>query len=133
MSVRTARFERCGPLLGRVCRDGSRHLNNKIKLPGAIGALEVFAREKVRIPDHLSVIGFDDVASFHLFNPPLTCIRQPVERMGRRAVEILVSGLGGARLRPAVECLPVELMLRGSVASPVRTRNTSPLKGLVDA
>lgn len=101
----------------------------------AIGALEVFTREGVSIPGRLSVIGFDDVAPFHLFSPPLTCIRQPVERMGRRAVEVLVSGLAGARLKTAVECLPVELMLRGSVASParMRKRNKSPSKGVVDA
>jgi LacI family transcriptional regulator len=87
-----------------------------------IGALEVFAREGVRIPDSLSVIGFDDVAPFHLFNPPLTCIRQPVEAMGRRAVELLVSSLAGARMQAAVERLPVELILRGSVAPPASTR-----------
>jgi LacI family transcriptional regulator len=87
----------------------------------AIGALEVLAREGVPIPQQLSVIGFDDVAPFHLFNPPLTCVRQPVEEMGRRAVELLVSGMVGASMRTTVERLPVELILRGSVASPART------------
>jgi LacI family transcriptional regulator len=81
----------------------------------------VFAREGVPIPQQLSVIGFDDVAPFHLFNPPLTCVRQPVEEMGRRAVELLVSGMVGASMRTTVERLPVELILRGSVASPART------------
>ena len=87
----------------------------------AIGALEVFAREGIRIPERLSMIAFDDIAPFHLFDPPLTCIRQPVEAMGRRAVELLVSGLAGARMKSAVERLPVELIVRGSVASPART------------
>jgi LacI family transcriptional regulator len=87
----------------------------------AIGALEIFAREGVRIPQQLSVIGFDDVAPFHLFNPPLTCVRQPVEEMGRRAVELLVSGMVGASMKTTVERLPVELVLRGSVASPAAT------------
>ncbi len=73
----------------------------------AIGALEVFAREGVQIPEHLSVVGFDDVAPFHLFNPPLTCIRQPVEEMGRRGVELLISGLAGMRMKSSVERLPV--------------------------
>ncbi len=86
----------------------------------AIGALEVFAREGVRIPDRLSVVGFDDVAPFHLFAAPLTCVRQPVEAMGRRAVDLLVSGLEGARLPAAVERLPVDLIVRGSVAPPAR-------------
>jgi DNA-binding LacI/PurR family transcriptional regulator len=44
-----------------------------------------------------------------------------VEEMGRRAVELLVSGMVGASMRTTVERLPVELILRGSVASPART------------
>ena len=91
-----------------------------------IGALEVFAREDIRIPDELSVVGFDDVAPFHLFAPPLTCIRQPVEEMGRRGVDLLVSSMAGGRLRSAVERLPVELMVRGSVAPPAALRKRNP-------
>jgi LacI family transcriptional regulator len=96
----------------------------------AIGALEVFARERVRVPERFSIIGFDDVAPFHLFNPPLTCIRQPVEEMGRRAVELLVSGMAGTRMKSAVERLSVELVVRGSVAPPAaRKRNPPRRKG----
>jgi LacI family transcriptional regulator len=95
----------------------------------AIGALEAFAREGVRIPEQLSVIGFDDVAPFHLFNPPLTCVRQPVEELGRRAVELLVSGMAGASMKTTVERLPVELMLRGSVAPPRGRRVTGHNEG----
>ena len=92
----------------------------------AIGALEIFAREGISIPQQLSVIGFDDVAPFHLFNPPLTCVRQPVEEMGRRAVELLVSGMAGASMKTTVERLPVELILRGSVASPAQAMRNRP-------
>jgi LacI family transcriptional regulator len=92
----------------------------------AIGALEIFAREGVRIPQQLSVVGFDDVAPFHLFNPPLTCVRQPVEELGRRAVELLVSGMVGAPMKTIIERLPVELIQRGSVASPARTMRNRP-------
>ena len=88
----------------------------------AIGALDVFAREGARIPDRLSVIGFDDVAPCHMFAPPLTCVRQPVEEMGRRAAEVLVSGLRGAPPPVAVERLPVDLVVRGSVAPPASAR-----------
>jgi len=84
----------------------------------AIGALEVFAAKGVKIPADLSVVGFDDIAPFHLFDPPLTCIRQPVEEMGRRAVELLVSGLNGGRMKAGAQRLPVELVVRKSVAPP---------------
>lgn len=101
----------------------------------AIGALEVFARRDLAIPDQLSVIGFDDVAPFHLVNPPLTCIRQPVEDMGRRGVNLLVASLAGGRLRSAVERLPVELIVRRSVAPPAKLPKRTPpqRKGMTHA
>jgi LacI family transcriptional regulator len=83
-----------------------------------IGALEIFRREGLRIPARLSVIGFDDIAPFLLFDPPLTSIRQPVEAMGRRAVDLLVRGLKGEDVDDVVEHLPVELVLRESVGRP---------------
>ncbi|WP_137932361.1 LacI family DNA-binding transcriptional regulator [Mesorhizobium comanense] len=92
-----------------------------------IGALEIFRREGVRVPDQLSLIGFDDIAPFVLFDPPLTSIRQPVEAMGRRAVDLLIRGLKGEDVDGVVEHLPVELVLRQSVARPPReaiTRKT---------
>jgi len=81
-----------------------------------IGALEIFRRAGLRIPQRLSVIGFDDIAPFILFDPPLTSIRQPVEAMGRRAVDLLVRGLRGEDVDDVVEHLPVELVLRESVS-----------------
>jgi LacI family transcriptional regulator len=83
-----------------------------------IGALEIFRRAGLRIPERLSVIGFDDIAPFILFDPPLTSIRQPVEAMGRRAVDLLVRGLRGEDVEDVVEHLPVELVLRESVSRP---------------
>ena len=57
----------------------------------AIGVLQVLREAGVSVPGDISVIGFDDVAPLHLFDPPLTAVRQPIEEMGRRAVEILTS------------------------------------------
>lgn len=85
-----------------------------------IGALEIFRRAGVRIPARLSVIGFDDIAPFILFDPPLTSIRQPVDAMGRRAVDLLVRGLEGEDVDGVIEHLPVELVLRESVGRPPR-------------
>lgn len=85
-----------------------------------IGALEILRREGVRVPAELSLIGFDDIAPFVLFDPPLTSIRQPVDAMGRRAVDLLIRGLKGEAVDGVVEHLPVELVLRESVARPPR-------------
>ncbi len=69
-----------------------------------IEALYYFKEHNIRIPDDIAIIGFDGSAVFDLFYSPLTCIRQPVEEMGRHAVRILyeqISGKGGtsAQLR----------------------------------
>jgi LacI family transcriptional regulator len=93
-----------------------------------IGALEIFRRAGLRIPTRLSVIGFDDIAPFILFDPPLTSIRQPVEAMGRRAVDLLVRGLRGEDVDDVVEHLPVELVLRESVSRPPREDETKRAK-----
>lgn len=83
-----------------------------------LGALEIFRREGIRIPAQLSVIGFDDIAPFLLFDPPLTSIRQPVDAMGRRAVDLMVRSLAGEAVGDVVEHLPVELILRESTGRP---------------
>lgn len=90
-----------------------------------IGALETFRRAGTRIPAQLSVIGFDDIAPFVLFDPPLTSIRQPVDAMGRRAVDLLIRGLEGEPVDTIVEHLPVELVLRDSVSRPPRNPKTT--------
>lgn len=89
----------------------------------AIGALEVFAEAGVRAPRDLSVIGFDDVAPLHLFDPGLTAVRQPVDAMGRRAVEILTAPEG--ETPPDEELLPVTLMRRASCAAPASPQPTT--------
>ena len=89
-----------------------------------LGVLEIFRRAGIRIPAQLSVIGFDDIAPFILFDPPLTSIRQPVDAMGRRAVDLLARGLAGEEVNEVVEHLPVELILRESTGRPPRRPTT---------
>ena len=48
----------------------------------AFGAIRALAKAGLRVPEHCSVIGFDDVAAWALYTPPLTTIRQPMEAMG---------------------------------------------------
>jgi LacI family transcriptional regulator len=61
----------------------------------AFGAIRALARAGVRVPDHCSVIGFDDIATSALYTPSLTTVRQPMEAMGASAVGIVVEGING--------------------------------------
>jgi LacI family transcriptional regulator len=62
----------------------------------AFGAIRALNKSGIRVPEHCSVIGFDDVATSAFYTPALTTIRQPLETMGAMAVGIVVDGINGA-------------------------------------
>jgi DNA-binding LacI/PurR family transcriptional regulator len=86
------------------------------------------ARERgLRVPEDLSVVGFDDSPLARRMTPPLTTVRQDVEAKGRAAAAALVAQIARATAasagdevpeRPADVLLPVELVVRGSTAPP---------------
>src|ERR1700684_562305 len=59
----------------------------------AFGAIRALSKCGLRVPEHCSVIGFDDVAASALYTPPLTTVRQPMEAMGAGAVDIVLDGI----------------------------------------
>jgi len=59
----------------------------------AFGAIRALAKAGLAVPEHCSVIGFDDVATCSLYTPPLTTVRQPLEVMGTMAASIVVDGI----------------------------------------
>ena len=65
------------------------------------------------MPDDLSVIGFDNVPESALASPPLTTIRQPLQRMGAEALRLLVDLIAGVERDTHVR-LPTELVVRAS-------------------
>ena len=85
----------------------------------AIGALRAVRQFDLRVPDDVSIVGFDDVAFAAYAEPPLTTVRQSTAEMGRWAVETLTERLRGARVEPAASwreavVLPVTLQVRAS-------------------
>src|SRR3984893_10593596 len=56
-------------------------------------AIRALTKAGLRVPEHCSVIGFDDVAPSALYTPPLTTVRQPMEIMGASAASIVVDGI----------------------------------------
>ncbi len=59
----------------------------------AFGAIRAMAKAGLRVPEHCSVVGFDDVAACSLYTPPLTTVRQPMEAMGAMAANLVVEGI----------------------------------------
>lgn len=87
----------------------------------AIGLIEVLRAQGISIPQDVSVVGFDDVSPLHLFSPPLTAIHQPVRRLGRRALAMLLeTNWQDDQSLATEELLPVEIVVRNSVASPAK-------------
>jgi LacI family transcriptional regulator len=58
----------------------------------AVGALSCAYKKGIKVPDELSVIGYDDTQDAEMAIPPLTTVHQPIYEMGQRAVEMLFSG-----------------------------------------
>ena len=81
----------------------------------AAGVLSVAHDRGVRVPDELSVAGFDDTTLARTVWPPLTTIRQPMADLARTATQILITGGDITHKR-----LPHELVERASVAPPKR-------------
>ena len=73
----------------------------------------------LRVPQDLSVIGFDDVRYAEILDPPLTTISQPAEEIGKRVMQRLLHEIEEGRSRNArPEIVPHQLIIRKSVAAP---------------
>ncbi len=83
----------------------------------ALGLIRALVDAGLRIPDDMSVIGFDDIPESAFILPPLTTIRQDFPAVGELAVELLVAAISGHEL-PDTTPLPAELIVRASVAAP---------------
>ncbi len=60
----------------------------------AFGAIRALGKAGLKVPEHCSVIGFDDIALSALYAPTLTTIRQPMEAMGTMAASIVTEEIG---------------------------------------
>jgi LacI family transcriptional regulator len=84
----------------------------------AIGAVRAAAELGLRVPEDVSVVGFDDIQLAPHLNPPLTTLRQDKAGLGVAAGEALIARINGDGARPSRRTLPVELVVRGSTAPP---------------
>jgi LacI family transcriptional regulator len=83
----------------------------------ALGALRALHEVGKRVPDEVAVVGFDDMPQAATADPPLTTIRQPIQRTGVLAVEMLIDILENGVDPPRRIILPTELVIRASCGS----------------
>jgi len=86
----------------------------------AIGAMDAIRDHGLRIPDDISVIGFDDIPQASLTYPKLTTVRQPLIEMGRIAATNLLEQIEKPGTPPKQVTLATELVIRDSCTDPRR-------------
>lgn len=80
----------------------------------AIGAMRALSSAGLRIPEDVSVIGFDDIRFSRYTTPPLTTLSQPKNALGREAMTMLIEILNDPTVPPRKRVLSAELVVRGS-------------------
>lgn len=84
----------------------------------AIGVIQAAKGKGRRLPEDLSIVGFDDIQFARYTDPPLTTVAQPMREIGEGTVRLLLEILGGDQIAPVSITLPHTLMVRSSTAPP---------------
>jgi LacI family transcriptional regulator len=87
----------------------------------AYGAIDAIHSQGLRVPDDISVVGFDDIATSSHIHPPLTTMRQPLAELSACAVGELMALIEGRNVEAKKIALPLELVVRQSTG-PVKPR-----------
>ncbi|GAB7219705.1 LacI family DNA-binding transcriptional regulator [Vibrio comitans] len=78
----------------------------------ALGAIKTLLQNGIKVPEQVSVIGFDDSPAASVFLPKLTTIKQPLSEMGKMAIQQMVAMIEGKTV--SLSTLDLELIVRGS-------------------
>jgi LacI family transcriptional regulator len=82
-----------------------------------LGAIRALRRAHLRIPEDIAVVGVDDPPWADLIDPPLTTLAQPVRRMARTAMQLVLERVESRRVETRRVVLPLELRVRRSCGS----------------
>jgi LacI family transcriptional regulator len=83
----------------------------------ALGAMRALREAGRSVPEEIAIVGFDDMPQAATADPPLTTIRQPIQRAGVLAVDVLIDILKNGVAPPRRIILPTELVVRASCGS----------------
>jgi LacI family transcriptional regulator len=84
----------------------------------AMGVMDAIRSRGLRVPEDVSIIGFDDIPQAAMVRPALTTVRQPLEEMGRLATQMLIDQLKNPDKEIGRVELPTQLVIRDSTAPP---------------
>ena len=83
----------------------------------AMGVINACQDLCIKIPDTISIVGFDDNITCKVYNPQLTSVRMLLSEMGEKAAEILLNDINKRSMGPKHYLLPTKLIVRDSVRS----------------
>ncbi|MCR1898535.1 LacI family DNA-binding transcriptional regulator [Irregularibacter muris] len=83
----------------------------------AIGAMKALYESNIKVPDDISIMGFNDIPTAKYLTPPLSTIKVHTEFMGETAVGLLLERIKGNRKIPKKVVIPCELKIRKSIKS----------------
>ncbi|HEX7084671.1 MAG TPA: LacI family DNA-binding transcriptional regulator [Gaiellaceae bacterium] len=84
----------------------------------AVGVFQAARLHGLRVPDDLSIVGFDDLEEAQIVDPQLTTVRQPLAELGRMGASLLMRLIDRQRLDALRVELATKLIVRGSTAPP---------------
>lgn len=80
----------------------------------AIGAIRALKEAGLKVPDDISIVGFDNIEASSIIEPPLTTVSQPIYEMGKKAVEVLVKLINKEEVKEKKIMLKTRLIERHS-------------------
>lgn len=83
-----------------------------------LGAFEALQERGVRVPEDVSLFGFDDPDWARIVTPPISVVAQPVYELGATAARLLLARINGDDRPPQTVILPAQLVIRGSTGRP---------------
>ncbi|SEM54580.1 transcriptional regulator, LacI family [Nonomuraea pusilla] len=82
----------------------------------ALGVLRALTEKGVRVPEQISIVGFDDIPESEFFSPPLTTVRQDFDVVGRHSIELLLRQIDAGLSAYERLVVPPSLVVRSSTA-----------------
>ena len=80
----------------------------------AVVAMDIFKNRGIRVPEDISIVGYDDIAIAAQVSPPLTTVKVPIYEMAKKAVDSVIDALQSGDKSSNLVSLPAKLVVRSS-------------------